>query len=99
MSLRMRRNGALSRPLQEAAAVSELAHLMAAAQAGDWSAYRRLLEVRFRALAPDRTAVELTQSNWEGFGDMAEMLRGGYVSGWPIIFEDPYRRACDAAAA
>jgi hypothetical protein len=30
---------------------------------------------------------------------MAEMIRGGYVSGWPIIFEDAYAKACNAAAA
>jgi uncharacterized protein YndB with AHSA1/START domain len=53
-----------------------------------------LVEVRFTALGENRTRVELTQSNWEGFGDMAEMLRGGYVSGWVIIFEQAYKSAC-----
>jgi len=38
--------------------------------------------------------VELTQSNWEAFGDLAEMMRGGYGSGWVIIFEKAYKSAC-----
>lgn len=53
-----------------------------------------LVEVRFTALDPDRTRIELTQSNWEAFGDMAEMMRGGYGSGWVIIFEQAYKAAC-----
>jgi uncharacterized protein YndB with AHSA1/START domain len=53
-----------------------------------------LVEVRFTALQDDRTRVELTQSNWEAFGDMAEMMRNGYGSGWVIIFEQAYKWAC-----
>lgn len=53
-----------------------------------------LVEVRFTELEDDRTRVELTQSNWEAFGDMAEMMRGGYGSGWVIIFEQAYKLAC-----
>ena len=53
-----------------------------------------LVEVRFTALEGERTRVELTQSNWEAFGDMAEMMRGGYGSGWVIIFEQAYKSAC-----
>ncbi len=53
-----------------------------------------LVEVRFTALDDERTRVELTQSNWEAFGDMAEMMRGGYGSGWVIIFEQAYKSAC-----
>ena len=53
-----------------------------------------LVEVRFTALEDERTRVELTQSNFEAFGDMAEMMRGGYGSGWVIIFEEAYHRAC-----
>ena len=56
-----------------------------------------LVEVRFTSLADARTRVELTQSNWEAFGDMAEMMRGGYGSGWVIIFEASYQHACQAA--
>ena len=57
-----------------------------------------LVEVRFTPLAANRTEVVLTQSNWEGFGDMAEMLRSGYVSGWVLIFEQGYKNACTARA-
>jgi hypothetical protein len=53
-----------------------------------------LVEVRFSALDDERTRVELTQSDWEAFGDMAEMMRGGYGSGWVIIFEQAYKSAC-----
>jgi uncharacterized protein YndB with AHSA1/START domain len=53
-----------------------------------------LVEVRFTALGAERTRVELTQSNWEAFGDLAEMMRGGYGSGWVIIFEQAYKAAC-----
>ncbi len=53
-----------------------------------------LVEVRFTALGNERTRVELTHSNWEAFGDMAEMMRGGYGSGWVIIFEQAYKSAC-----
>ena len=35
-----------------------------------------LVVVRFTALGNERTRVELTQSNWEAFGEMAEMMRG-----------------------
>ena len=53
-----------------------------------------LVEVRFTGLGNERTRVELTQSNWEAFGDMAEMLRDGYGSGWVIIFEQAFKSAC-----
>ena len=53
-----------------------------------------LVEARFTALENERTRVELTQSNWEAFGDMAEMMRGGYGSGWVIIFEQAFKSAC-----
>ena len=53
-----------------------------------------LVEVRFTALQQERTRVELTQSNWEAFGDMAEMLRGFYGSGWVVIFERAFKSAC-----
>lgn len=53
-----------------------------------------LVEVRFTVLDNERTQVELTQSNWEAFGEMAEMMRGGYGSGWVIIFEQAYKSAC-----
>ena len=53
-----------------------------------------LVEVRFSALEDGRTRVELTHSNWEAYGELAEMIRGGYGSGWVIIFEQAYKTAC-----
>ncbi len=55
-----------------------------------------LVEVRFTALGNERTRVELNHSNWEAFGEMAEMMRDGYGSGWVIIFEQAYKSACGA---
>lgn len=55
-----------------------------------------LVEVRFVPVSDTRTQVELTQSNFEAFGDMAEMMRRGYGSGWVLIFEGGFREACDA---
>ena len=53
-----------------------------------------LVEVTFVPIEEDRTRVTLTHSNWEGFGDMAEMMRDGYGSGWVIIFEQSFLAAC-----
>ena len=53
-----------------------------------------LVKVKFTALDDNRTRVELTQSNWEAFGDLAEMMHRGYGSGWVIIFEEAYKSAC-----
>jgi len=53
-----------------------------------------VVEVTFAALDEKRTRVVLTQSNWEAFGDMAEMMRGGYGSSWGLIFEEAYKSAC-----
>lgn len=52
------------------------------------------VEVRFTSLAKDRTRVELTQSNWEGLGDSAEMSQKGYRQAWVMIFEGAYKGAC-----
>lgn len=56
-----------------------------------------LVEVRFSPLSDNSTEVELTQSNWEAFGDMAEMMRNGYGSSWAMLFEQAYGEACAAA--
>lgn len=53
-----------------------------------------LLEVRFTSQGERRTEVELTQSNWEAFGDMASMVHGGYSGAWKVIFEKAYKEAC-----
>ncbi|MCR8726797.1 SRPBCC domain-containing protein [Frigidibacter sp. ROC022] len=42
----------------------------------------------------DRTRVTLKQWNWEGYGDMAEMMRKGYGSSWALLFEGAYAVAC-----
>ena len=46
-----------------------------------------LVEVKCFVIESEQTRVELTQSNWKAFGDMAEMRRNGYGSGWVLIFE------------
>ena len=53
-----------------------------------------VVEVTFTALDDKRTRVVLTQSNWEAFGDMAEMMRGVYGSSWGLLFEEAYKSAC-----
>lgn len=52
------------------------------------------VEVRFTPLAGDRTQVVLTHGNWEAYGELAEMMRGGYGSSWVLIFEQEYKAAC-----
>jgi hypothetical protein len=52
------------------------------------------VEVRFTELGGDRTRVELTQSNWEALGDVAETVQGGYRQAWVMIFEGAYKEAC-----
>ena len=53
-----------------------------------------LVELLFTALGPERTRVELTQTNWEGLGEWVADIRGGYVEGWKEIFEQAYKAAC-----
>ncbi|MEM7415088.1 MAG: SRPBCC domain-containing protein [Gemmatimonadota bacterium] len=55
-----------------------------------------LVEVRFTEIDAARTHVELTQSKWEVFGDMAQAVYGGYGHGWDMIFGEAYRAACGA---
>lgn len=54
------------------------------------------VRVVFEPLAEAKTRVVLTQSNWEAFGDLAEMMRNGYGSSWSLIFEDGFAAACAA---
>ena len=51
-----------------------------------------LLEIRFTEVDTG-TQVDLTQSDFEGIGEMAEMVRGGYGQGWTMIFEGAYAAA------
>lgn len=55
-----------------------------------------LVEVKFVVMDDQRTLVELTQSNWDGFGDMAAGVHEGYTIGWGMIFEQAYKAACEA---
>jgi uncharacterized protein YndB with AHSA1/START domain len=43
------------------------------------------VEVRFTAVAPDRTRVELEHRGWERLGDPGAELRAGYREGWPLV--------------
>ena len=63
-------------------------------QPGERDDSRSLLEVRFTVLESERTRAEITQSNWEAFGESAEAIRGGYDFGLGMIFEQAYKSAC-----
>lgn len=54
------------------------------------------VDVRFTALSATETRVELTHSNWEGYGDMAEMMFNGYGSSWAMLFEEHFAGACNS---
>ena len=56
-----------------------------------------LLEISFTAMDKQRTLVELKQSGWEVFADMAEGVHGGYSYAWTPIFEEGYKAACERA--
>ena len=57
------------------------------------------VEVTFTVLEDERTRVQLTHSNWEAYGDMAEMMYGGYGHGWVAIFETAFVKACGGTPA
>lgn len=54
------------------------------------------VEITFTPITEDRTRVELKQSNWEGLGDVAEMVQGGYGQAWAMIFDEAFKSACEA---
>jgi len=56
------------------------------------------VEVSFTSAGPGRTAVKLVHSNWEGYGDMAAMMRKGYAGSWGLILADSFGVACEAEA-
>ena len=53
-----------------------------------------VVEVRFTRLSDERTQVVLTQTEWERFGEFAEMMINGYPKGWQVIFDVAYKAAC-----
>ena len=63
-------------------------------QPGEVVEARTLVEFRFTPTGDTSTRVELTQTNWEGLGEWAQALRGGYDGGWDAIFGEAYAAAC-----
>ena len=57
------------------------------------------VEVRFLALEPDRTRVELVHRGWERLGDGGAESRTGYDSGWPVVLEGFAATITEAAGA
>jgi len=53
-----------------------------------------LVEVTFTELESLKTRVELKHSNFEAYGDMAEMNHSGYGTAWDVIFGEVYKAAC-----
>jgi uncharacterized protein YndB with AHSA1/START domain len=54
------------------------------------------VEVRFTALEPDHTRVELEHRGWERLGDLAAEIRDNYRDGWPRVL-DSFARTAMAA--
>ena len=57
------------------------------------------VEVRFLALEPDHTRVELEHRGWERLGAQGPESRAGYESGWPVVLESFAAMAMDGAGA
>ncbi|MBX2838019.1 MAG: SRPBCC family protein [Gammaproteobacteria bacterium] len=55
-----------------------------------------VVEVLFDQQSESTTTVTLIHSRWEVFGDKAADMRNGYNQGWVGVFEEAYRRACQA---
>jgi hypothetical protein len=45
------------------------------------------VEVRFLAVEPDHTRVELEHRGWERLGDLAAQARSSYEGGWPGVLD------------
>lgn len=52
------------------------------------------VEVTFVALEEAKTRVTLTHKNWEGYGDMADMMIQGYGGSWDLLFVEHFATAC-----
>jgi hypothetical protein len=57
------------------------------------------VEVRFVALEPGHTRVELEHRGWERLGAQGPESRAGYESGWPVVLESFAATAMDGAGA
>ena len=56
------------------------------------------VEVSFSAAREGGTRVELVHRGWERLGRIATEARERYASGWPIVFDERYGRAANAAS-
>jgi hypothetical protein len=52
------------------------------------------VDVHFTPLTAASTQVKLIHSNWEGYGDMAEMMIKGYGGSWDMLFGEHFATAC-----
>ncbi len=52
------------------------------------------VDVTFTPINATTTRVELIHSNWEGYGDMAEMMLQGYGGSWDMLFGEHFASAC-----
>lgn len=52
------------------------------------------VDITFTAISDTVTRVELVHSNWEGYGDMAEMMIKGYGGSWDMLFGEAFAAAC-----
>ena len=55
-----------------------------------------VVELKFTELEAQQTRVELTHTNFEAYGDMAEMNHNGYGTAWGIIVGEAYKAACES---
>lgn len=57
-----------------------------------------VVELRFTALGPGRTRVDLEHRDWEKWGGTGRDRREKYDHGWNAVFVERYARYCAAAA-